>query len=81
VTTPTLADAHRRFSGALVGGLAEGGVLRSGPPAAIAAQVADAIRQTSGIGLVVAPGCVLPLATPEAHLAAVIAAVHGAGAR
>ena len=81
VTTPTLADAHRRFSGALVGGLSESRVLRSGPPAAIAAQVTDAIDQTGGIGLVVAPGCVLPLATPDAHLAAVIAAVHDGGGR
>jgi uroporphyrinogen decarboxylase len=74
-TTPTLGEAHRRFGGALVGGLSEHAVLKSGPPAAIAAQVADAIQQTGGTGLVVAPGCVLPLATPDAHLAAVVDAV------
>lgn len=77
VTSPSLADAHRRFGGALFGGLSEHATLASGPAAAIAAEVADAVRQTHRTGLVVAPGCVLPLATPDAHLAAVVAAVKG----
>jgi uroporphyrinogen decarboxylase len=77
VTAPGLADAHRRFGGALFGGLSENKTLAAGPASAIAAEVADAIAQTARTGLVVAPGCVLPLATPDAHLAAVIAAVNG----
>ena len=75
LTPPTLADGKRRTSGAVVGGLDENATLQSGPPAAIAAEVEDAIRQTGGAGLIVGPGCVLPLATPDAHLAAVVDAV------
>jgi uroporphyrinogen decarboxylase len=80
LTTPSLREARGRFAGAVFGGLNENVTLQSGPPAAIAAEVADAVRQTDGTGLVVAPGCVLPLATPDAHLAAVVDAVKTARA-
>ena len=75
LTAPSLGEARLRFGGALFGGLGEHATLHSGPPAAIAAEVADAVRQTGGRGVVVAPGCVLPLRTPDAHLAAVVDAV------
>src|SRR3989475_166029 len=42
---------------------------------AIADEVDDAVRQTGGRGVIVAPGCVLPLDVPEAHLDAVVDAV------
>jgi len=45
---------------------------------AVAAEVRDAIAQTGGRGVIIGPGCVLPLATPDAHLAAVVAAVKAA---
>jgi uroporphyrinogen decarboxylase len=75
LTAPALGEAQRRFAGALVGGLAEGATLRRGPAAAVVAEVADALDQTGGRGLIVAPGCVLPLDVPEAHLDAVVDAV------
>ena len=75
LTPPALGEAQRRFAGAVVGGLGEAGTLRRGPAAAIAEEVGDALRQTGGRGLIVAPGCVLPLDVPEAHLDAVIDAV------
>jgi uroporphyrinogen decarboxylase len=78
LTTPGLGDGAKRFAGAVVGGLSEGRTLRSGPPEAVAAEVRDAIGQTAGRGVIVGPGCVLPLATPDAHLAAVVAAVKAA---
>jgi uroporphyrinogen decarboxylase len=78
LTAPSLGDAHRRIAGAVVGGLAEWETLRRGPVEAVAAQVRDAVQQTSGIGLIVAPGCVLPLDVPDAHLDAVVAAVRTA---
>ncbi|HKB24769.1 MAG TPA: uroporphyrinogen decarboxylase family protein [Methylomirabilota bacterium] len=77
LTPPALADARKRFGGALVGGLREAETLRRGPAAAVGEEVRDAIRQTGGRGLIVAPGCVLPLDVPEAHLDAVVAAVKG----
>jgi uroporphyrinogen decarboxylase len=72
---PTLTEAQGRFPGAVVGGLNEGRTLRRGPIQAIVAEVEDAIRQTGGVGVMVAPGCVLPLDVPDAHLDAVIDAV------
>src|SRR5881628_1064404 len=76
-TKPSLAEAKGRRGGAVVGGLAEWGTLRDGPRDAIVAEVRDAIRQTDGAGLIVAPGCVLPLDLPDAHLDVVVAAVKG----
>jgi uroporphyrinogen decarboxylase len=78
LTTPRLGDGHRRFAGAVVGGLSEHRTLQAGPPDAVAAEVRDAIAQTGGRGVMIGPGCVLPLATPDAHLAAVVAAVKAA---
>ena len=75
LTPPALGDAQRRFTGAVVGGLNEGATLRKGPVPAIVAEVEDAIRQTGGRGVMVAPGCVLPLDVPDAHLETVVAAV------
>src|SRR5881296_490036 len=73
LTRPRLADAQRRFAGAVVGGLNEGVTLRQGPIEAIVAEVDDAIQQTGGRGVMVAPGCVLPLDVPDEHLEAVVA--------
>jgi uroporphyrinogen decarboxylase len=78
LTPPTLADGLRRFSGAVAGGLSEWSTLRNGPAAAVEAETRDAIEQTDGTGLIVAPGCVLPLDVPDAHLEAVVATVKGA---
>ena len=78
LTAPRLGEAQRQFTGAVVGGLSEGRTLQAGPLDAIAAEVRDAIAQTGGRGVMIAPGCVLPLATPEAHLVAVLSAVKSA---
>jgi uroporphyrinogen decarboxylase len=78
LTAPRLDEAQRQFTGAVVGGLSEGRTLQAGPLDAIAAEVRDAIAQTGGRGVMIGPGCVLPLATPEAHLVAVLRAVKSA---
>jgi uroporphyrinogen decarboxylase len=62
----------------VVGGLGEGHTLLAGPLDAVTVEVRDAIAQTGGRGVILGPGCVLPLATPEEHLRAVIAAVRAA---
>jgi uroporphyrinogen decarboxylase len=77
-TTPRLGEGQRRSTGAVVGGLGEGHTLLAGPPEAVTAEAREAIAQTGGRGVILGPGCVLPLATPEAHLAAVIDAVRTA---
>ena len=76
LTAPTLTAATRRFAGGLAAGLGESTTLLEGPAEAIAAQTRDAIGQTDGRGLIVTPGCVLPLAVPDAHLRAVTDAVR-----
>jgi uroporphyrinogen decarboxylase len=75
VTPPTLADGRQRFAGAVAGGLSEWSTLRAGPVEAVQAEVRNAIEQTDGTGLIITPGCVLPLDVPDAHLEAVVATV------
>jgi uroporphyrinogen decarboxylase len=75
-TSPTLAEARARFSGALAGGIDEWGTLSSGSPEEIAAEVADAIAQTGGRGLIVAAGCVIPTDVGADRLDAARAAVE-----
>jgi uroporphyrinogen decarboxylase len=77
-TSPDLAAAARQFSVALVGGLDQQQTLRRAAPAAVAAETRDAIAHTNGIGLIVAPGCVLPLDTPDESLQSVMTAVGDA---
>lgn len=80
LTVPTLAEGLRRLrvpgGGAVVGGLGETETLRRGPAAAVAREVRDAVAETGGRGLILAPGCVLPLDVPDAHLAAIVDAVR-----
>jgi uroporphyrinogen decarboxylase len=76
LTPPGLADGARRFPGAVVGGLDETTTLRTGSAAAIAAQADEAIGQVGGVGLIVAPGCGLPLDVPPAALLAALEAVR-----
>ena len=80
-TTPDLKTAASQFSAvALVGGLNQQGTVRRGTPDAVAAETRDAIAQTGGVGLIVGPGCVLPLDAPDANLEAVVKTVKGGGA-
>lgn len=71
-TSPSLAKARRQTDLAFITGL-NPDLLRGGPPEAIAAQARDAIAQTEGRGLILAPACVIPPETPEGHLQAVAA--------
>ncbi len=73
-TPPSLAKARGQTGRAFITGL-DRELLRAGPPEAIAAQARDAVRQTGGRGLILAPACVIPPETPEAHLRAVLAAL------
>src|SRR5690242_6605907 len=76
LTAPALDDASRRFAGGVAAGLGESTTLLAGPSDAVAAEARDAIRQAGGRGLILTPGCVLPLAVPDAHLRAVVDAVR-----
>ena len=73
-TPPGLAEARSLTDRAFLAGL-DRNLLGSGPAAAIQAQVREAVAQTEGRGLILAPSCVIPTTAPEAHLHAVRAAV------
>jgi uroporphyrinogen decarboxylase len=76
-TPPGLADGKARVAGAVLGGLDQWATLRDGTPEAAEAEARDAIAQTEGRGLIVGPGCVLPMETPDATVAAVVRALGG----
>jgi uroporphyrinogen decarboxylase len=73
---PALAAARAEMPDTLlVGGLDGVGTLSGGTPAAITTEVREAIAATAGRGLLLAPGCVIPIATPEEQLDALREAV------
>jgi uroporphyrinogen decarboxylase len=76
-TPPTLAEGKGRVPGAVIGGLDQWATLRDGTPEAAAAQARDAVARTEGTGLIVGPGCVLAMNTPDDNVAAVVKALGG----
>jgi len=76
-TPPSLAEGRAQVPGAVIGGLNQWKTLRDGTPEAAAAEAQDAVAQTEGVGLIVGPGCVLPMETPDPNVAAVIKALGG----
>ncbi|MGE5140259.1 MAG: uroporphyrinogen decarboxylase family protein [Rudaea sp.] len=76
LTPPTLAEGKKKFHGAVAGGIDEWNVLARGTPEQVHAQVRDAIHETDGIGLLVAPGCVIPIDTPRENIRAAREAVE-----
>ena len=65
IAEPTLKQARREFSGLLAGGVNDWNTLVTGPDTAIRAEVHEAIAQLDGRGLMIAPGCVVPMHAPE----------------
>jgi uroporphyrinogen decarboxylase len=69
-TAPNLAKARQLTDRAFITGL-DRNLIGDGPTAAIQAQVREAVAQTGGRGLILAPSCVIPTTAPAAHLQAV----------
>jgi uroporphyrinogen decarboxylase len=74
-TGPTLQEVARAHGRPVCGGIDEAAITSATPDEA-AAQAIDAVRQLDGQGVIVAPGCVIPVATPAASIRAVLAAVQ-----
>jgi len=74
---PRLAAAAAQVSGAVCGGLDQVGTLREGTPDAAVAEAEDAVTQTGGRGVIVAPGCVVMVGTPDANVSAVVKTLGG----
>jgi uroporphyrinogen decarboxylase len=72
LTAPTLAKALQEVKGAVVGGVEERNLLVTGTVDQVKAQVRDAIAQSAGRRLIVAPGCVAAVAAPERNIQAVV---------
>ncbi len=72
---PGLAHFQQRTARCVVGGVNErriGGYA----PEQVRAEVADALAQTGGRGVIIAPGCAVPTETPPANLHAIKEAVE-----
>ena len=71
---PPLAEARRMTGKAVMGGLEQRGALVGGPAEAIEEQVRQAVAETGGERLLLAPGCSVPPRAREANLAAMMRA-------
>ena len=76
-TPPSLREGSADVPGAVIGGLHQWRTLRDGTPEQAAGEARDAITQTNGTGLIVGPGCVLPMNTPDSNVAAVVQVLGG----
>jgi uroporphyrinogen decarboxylase len=74
---PTLGEGKRHTSKAVMGGVSEKSTLVDGTPEQVAEEVRQAIAQTEGHRVLVAPGCSIPPRTPHVNLAAAAAAARG----
>jgi uroporphyrinogen decarboxylase len=75
-TPPTLANGKERFPGAVCGGIRQEETLVLGTPAAVEAEVADAIAQTGGRRLIIGTGCITPTTAPAGNIRAARQAVE-----
>jgi uroporphyrinogen decarboxylase len=65
---PSLAEMRKKTKKCLVGGIAHNTTLVHGTSADVDAQVQDAWRQVNRRGLILGPGCVASLESPEANV-------------
>lgn len=75
--TPSLAEGIVSSGRCAAGGINERTVAKTSPTDA-AREASEAIAATGGKHVIIAPGCVIPVATPEATIEAIVAAVHAA---
>lgn len=69
---PSLVEGRQDFTGALVGGLDEMGILRTGKVEEIESTIQQVYQNFNGRGLIFGPGCVLPMDVPEEHIQRVV---------
>jgi uroporphyrinogen decarboxylase len=72
---PSLRDGQARSGRCVAGGINEQAIA-TGSAEAVAAEVNDAIAATGGRGVIVAPGCVIPIDTPPANIVAAVSAAR-----
>ncbi len=72
----SLGNAQKKTDKAVLGGVDERHALLSGTPDDVRRQVRDAVRQTSGCGFLLAPGCSVAPNTPPENLRAAVQAAR-----
>ena len=72
----SLKQGKKRFRGATLGGIDHNGIFRTGSPEEAQKQVLDAMAEAGPDRLIIAPGCVITVDTPEENLVAVRDAVR-----
>jgi uroporphyrinogen decarboxylase len=70
-TSPTIGDALKIFKKGLFAGIDETETIRKGTPLAITKQLKE-VMQISNPHLLLAPGCVIPIDTPEENLRMIV---------
>jgi uroporphyrinogen decarboxylase len=73
---PSLAEARKLTSAALMGGVSHGGSMATGTPDDVTKEARAAIEQTGGEGFLLAPGCSIDPGVPEANRRALAEAVR-----
>jgi uroporphyrinogen decarboxylase len=73
---PTLGEGKQRTRKAVMGGVSEKSTLVDGTPEQVEGEVRQAIAQTEGRRVLVAPGCSIPPRTPNENLVAAAAAAR-----
>lgn len=74
---PGLLDGHKRSGKAVMGGISQHSVLQNGSPAQVRDEIGQALEQTGGRSLLLAPGCAIAPQTPSKNLDAVRLAANG----
>src|SRR5574341_186018 len=74
-TSPSLAEAQRKFKGVVCGGLSRETLVYETPDE-IQKEADDAVRQTKGRRLILSTGCVVPIIAPYGNIQAARQAVH-----
>jgi uroporphyrinogen decarboxylase len=72
---PSLVEGRKVSGRAVMGGLGQRASLLYGPPAEVEAEARQAVEETGGRGLLLAPGCSVPTRARDANLAAMLAAI------
>jgi uroporphyrinogen decarboxylase len=72
---PSLAQGREMSGRPVMGGLGQRASLLYGPPAEVEAEARNAVEETGGRGLLLAPGCSVPTRARDANLAAMVTAI------
>ncbi|MHA2118684.1 MAG: uroporphyrinogen decarboxylase family protein, partial [Candidatus Thorarchaeota archaeon] len=72
----TLGEGKKRFRGVALGGIDHNGIFRTGNPEEAQEQVLKAVKEAGPERLIIAPGCVVTVDTPQENIIAVMDAVR-----